>query len=320
MQTFMGFKRTELGKIPHEWQVIKLSEISEVKGRVGWRGYTQNDFVEHGDGAISLGANNITKHNKLIVDDLTFVTWEKYNESPEIQVCKDDIILAQRGSIGKLAFIDIDLGKTTINPNVVLIKKIKSNPKFLYYILSSELIKKQMFSSTSSTTIQLLTQEQIKNFKFPYPNEKEQQRIAAILSKVDELIQKTDQIIEQTQRLKKGLMQRLLTKGIGHAKFKKTAIGDIPEEWEVSYIGKECRLGTGGTPSRTRSDYFEGKIPWIKTTEINFKLITSSQEHITQQALEESSAKLYPSGILLMAMYGQGVTRGRCAILGIDAE
>ena len=69
----------------------------------------------------------------------------------------------------------------------------------------------------------------IKVLKIPVPPIAEQQKIASILSNVDELIQKTDQIIEQTQRLKKGLMQRLLTKGIGHTKFKENKIGQIPE-------------------------------------------------------------------------------------------
>ena len=68
---------------------------------------------------------------------------------------------------------------------------------------------------------------------FTIPPLPEQQKIASILSNVDNLIQKTDQIIEQTQRLKKGLMQKLLTKGIGHTKFKKTDLGEIPEEWPI---------------------------------------------------------------------------------------
>ena len=92
-------------------------------------------------------------------------------------------------------------------------------------------------------------------------------------------------IIEQTQRLKKALMQMLLTKGIRHIKFKNTTIGEIPEEWEVSTIGKECTVGTGGTPSRTKSGYFTGNIPWIKTVEIDFNIITSAEEHITHQGV-----------------------------------
>ena len=78
--------------------------------------------------------------------------------------------------------------------------------------------------------------EQYSYMPIPYPSLKEQQKIASILSNVDELIQKTEQIIEQTQRLKKGLMQRLLTKGIGHTKFKKTELGEIPEEWQINNL------------------------------------------------------------------------------------
>ena len=73
--------------------------------------------------------------------------------------------------------------------------------------------------------------------KVAFPSDiREQQKIASILSKVDELIQKTDQIIEQTQRLKKGLMQRLLTRGIGHTKFIQTKIGNIPRNWQVTQL------------------------------------------------------------------------------------
>jgi len=231
-------------EIPEEWELKHLDTVAEVKGRVGWRGYTQEDFVEKGKGAISLGANNISKENRLDLSELTYVTWTKYNESPEIQASKNDIILAQRGSIGKVAIINQDLGKTTINPNVVLLKNFKSDNYFLYYTLTSRGIEKQMNSITSSTTIPLLTQGQIKKFKIPIPSKPEQQKIASILSNVDSLINQTQKIIEQTQRLKKGLMQKLLTKGIGHTKFKTEELGrkflryEIPQHWNVSKINE----------------------------------------------------------------------------------
>jgi type I restriction enzyme, S subunit len=218
---------------PREWNISRLDEIAEIKGRVGWRGYTRADFVLESKGAISLGANNITKENSLDLQELTYVSWKKYEESPEIHVSKGDIITAQRGSIGKVAMIDRDIGKATINPNILLIKKIKIDNFYLYLLLQSDLIRKQMLSYTSSTTIELLTQQQVKSFLIPLPSIDEQHKIASILSKVDELIQKIDQVIEQTQRLKKGLMQRLLTKGIGHTEFKKTDLGEIPEDWNI---------------------------------------------------------------------------------------
>jgi len=228
-------------EIPEEWRISHLEDGAEIKGRVGWKGYTQEDFVEKGHGAISLGANNISKENKLDLSELTYVTWSKYDESPEIQVSKNDIILAQRGSIGKVAIIEHELDKTTINPNVVLIKNFDFDNYFLYYVLTSENITKQMNRVTSSTTIPLLTQCQIKKFRMPIPDKSEQQKIASILSNVDSLIDQTQKIIDQTIILKKGLMQKLLTRGIGHTKFKKVKwlFGKeivIPEEWKMENL------------------------------------------------------------------------------------
>ncbi len=88
--------------------------------------------------------------------------------------------------------------------------------------------------------------------KIPFPPLPEQQKISSILSKVDEQIEQTEQIIEKTELLKKGLMQKLLTKGIGHTKFKKTELGEIPEEWEIVELEKCVREtikdGTHSTP------------------------------------------------------------------------
>lgn len=81
-----------------------------------------------------------------------------------------------------------------------------------------------------------------------------------------------------------------------------------------------CRMGSGGTPSRSKPVYYvDGEIPWVKTTEVKNNVITSTEEKITSFALKNSSAKLYPSGSLIVAMYGQGVTRGRTAKLAIEA-
>lgn len=80
-----------------------------------------------------------------------------------------------------------------------------------------------------------------------------------------------------------------------------------------------CSLGSGGTPSRSIPKYYQGNIPWIKTGEVVNDLILDTEEHISLNAIENSSAKLYPKGSLIIAMYGQGDTRGRTAKMGIDA-
>lgn len=80
-----------------------------------------------------------------------------------------------------------------------------------------------------------------------------------------------------------------------------------------------CQLGSGGTPSRSCPQYFKGNIPWVKTGEVINDEIIETEEHITEEAIANSSAKLYPKGSLIIAMYGQGDTRGRTAKLGVDA-
>lgn len=93
----------------------------------------------------------------------------------------------------------------------------------------------------------------------------------------------------------------------------------IPDSWTRTTIGAIASVTSGGTPSRKEPSYWNGDIPWVTTSLIDFNTITTTEEYITQSGVENSSAKVHPAGTLLMAMFGQGVTRGKVAILGIDA-
>lgn len=93
----------------------------------------------------------------------------------------------------------------------------------------------------------------------------------------------------------------------------------LPKSWRRSTLGEIARVTSGGTPDRSRPDYWGGDVPWVTTGEIQFNTITDTVEKITAAGLQNSSAKLFPPGTLLMAMYGQGKTRGQVAKLSIDA-
>jgi type I restriction enzyme, S subunit len=97
------------------------------------------------------------------------------------------------------------------------------------------------------------------------------------------------------------------------------ARGQFRSSYPQLRLAELCKIGSGGTPSRKRPDYFGGAIPWVKTTEVINEIITSTEESLTEEGLRNSSARLYPKGSLIIAMYGQGATRGRTAKLGIDA-
>lgn len=93
----------------------------------------------------------------------------------------------------------------------------------------------------------------------------------------------------------------------------------LPEGWRQSTLGEVARITSGGTPDRAKPEYWGGNVPWVTTGEIQFNTITDTLEKITDAGLKNSSAKVFPAGTLLMAMYGQGKTRGQVAKLGIDA-
>jgi type I restriction enzyme S subunit len=103
------------------------------------------------------------------------------------------------------------------------------------------------------------------------------------------------------------------------AGYKQTDVGVIPLGWSVKRIGELATVGSGGTPSRENAAYWNGDIPWITTSQINFNTITEADQFISVVGLKNSAAKLLPAGTLLMALYGQGKTRGKVGVLGFEA-
>jgi len=160
----------------------------------------------------------------------------------------------------------------------------------------------------------------LKEKKVPKPEFDEQHRIAHVLTIVQTAIEQQARLIALTRELKSALMRKLFTEGLRGEKQKETEIGLVPESWGTTKIGNIAKLQSGGTPSRDNPKFWTGgTIPWVKTTEINYKVIETTQESITEEGLNNSAAKVLPKGTLLAAMYGQGVTRGRVGILGLDA-
>lgn len=202
---------------------------------------------------------------------------------------------------------------------ILSVKKL--DYKFLYYSLVYQ-HKNQIFDYVDKAHPSVIR----KRYFIPDIDYLEQQKIAQILSKVDKAISQTEQLIAKYSKIKIGLMQDLLTKGIDENgnirseethEFKDSPLGRIPVEWECISIGEMADLKSGGTPSRQNLTFWNGNIFWVKTGEVDYNLIEKTEESITEEGLQFSSASLFPKGTILMALYGQGKTRGRVAILGV---
>ena len=195
-----------------EWVLTSVEENCLVKGRIGYRGYTTEDLVGQGEGALVLGGKHI-QNQLLELKDPTYLSWEKYYESPEIMVEVGDIIFSQRGTLGDCAIIDREIGPATINPSMVLLKNISCDARFFYYILIGDSIQIEVRKNRAMGAIPMLSQKQIKEFPFLIPdNPKEQKKIATCLSHLDALIKAQAERIEQLQQNKKGLMQGFFPK------------------------------------------------------------------------------------------------------------
>jgi type I restriction enzyme, S subunit len=195
-----------------DWVQTYVEENCLVKGRIGYRGYTTEDLVGRGEGALVLGGKHI-QNQVLELRDPTYLSWQKFYESPEIMVEIGDIIFSQRGTLGDCAIIEKEIGPATINPSMVLLKNITCNPKFMYYILTGDHIQNEVQKNKALGAIPMLSQKQIKEFPFLIPdNPKEQQKIASCLSSLDDVITAQADKIEQLKQHKKGLMQGLFPK------------------------------------------------------------------------------------------------------------
>ena len=147
----------------------------------------------------------------------------------------------------------------------------------------------------------------------------EQQKIADCLGSLDDLIAAEGRKLEALRQHKQGLMQQFFPQaGETQPRLRFPEFQDT-QEWRVAPLGKLFETTTGGTPDRARPDYWGGEVPWVTTSIVDFNVIESTRESISSAGLSNSSAKVFPKRTVLMALYGQGKTRGKVAMLGVEA-
>lgn len=148
----------------------------------------------------------------------------------------------------------------------------------------------------------------LKEGKIPFPPLDEQKRIAAILDQADELRHKRQHALDRLNQLGQAVFHEMF----GASSNEEASKNIVP-------LGRVCKVSSGSTPSRANPENYTGNIPWVKTGEVNGCRITETSEHITDGAMRSSRLRIYPVGTILLAMYGQGKTRGQVGILDISA-
>jgi len=175
----------------------------------------------------------------------------------------------------------------------------------------------QMTNRMTGTSYPAVNKSDFENVRIFVPPLEEQRRIADVLSKVDTRMQEADESVRVLDDLKWGLMQNFFRPNVSGGR--ETSLGEIPNDWQVGQIRDfDPEFIAGGTPSRSNNEYFGGEIPWLKTGAVQNSRVKESEEFLTRKGLDESTAKLVPSGAVLVAMYGGG-TVGNVGLLEFKA-
>lgn len=187
---------------------------------------------------------------------------------------------------------------------------------YLQYFITT---KKDLYrNNKKGSAIPHLNKDLFKNMPFPLPPTlAEQQRIVnrieTMFAKLDQAQEKAQTVLDTFETRKAAILHKAFN---GQLKIDNEELSI--EDWEDTTIGECCRLGSGGTPSKSHPEYYEnGNIPWLKTGEIDWNDIYDVEEKITNAGVENSSAKIFPAESVVVAMYGMGVTRGKAAIIKI---
>lgn len=194
-----------------DWKEKKIGDLCTINGRIGFRGYTTADIVSKEEGVISLSPSNIVDSRLFLDKENTYISYFKYEESPEIKVYNDDVIFVKTGStFGKVALVKGLNEPATLNPQLIVLKNFRGIlPYIMSTLISRPEIQKQVQQAKGGGVVPTLTQKEFSNYKLKLPCLEEQQKIANVLSKLDELIEEKKALLSDWQSFKKGLLQQM---------------------------------------------------------------------------------------------------------------
>ena len=299
-----GYKQTEVGAIPEDWEVVPLRRLIT--------------SVEYGSSAKSNATGQVPvlrmgnlQGGKIDWDDLVFTDDE--SEIRKYSLTSGDVLFNRTNTIDLVGKTAIYKGERPAIFAGYLIRintdKALLESRFLNYVLNAEFSRKHSAKVLSVAVGQAnINGQKLKSYPIPVPPTKaEQEAIAEALSNADALIESLAQLLAKKRHLKQGAMQQLLTG--------KKRLPGFSGEWEVKRLGELADIRSGGTPSTTQSSFWDGDVLWCTPTDITalngHKYLSDTNRKITELGLKSSSAEMIPANSIVMT---SRATIGECAI------
>jgi len=204
-----------IGEIPEEWMLSRVKNVTFSYARIGFRGYRVDDLVDEGEGALTLSPSNLAGSG-LDLSKVSYLSWCKYEESPEIQLGVGDVLLTKTGSsYGKTAYITKLSMPATINPQLMVFKRIQGVAKYFYYLTCTDWFQLQIERCVVGGTIPTISQEAIRNMYICWPDSEQQDTIVAYLdtktAEIDSLIADYQSMADKLREYRKSLISEAVT-------------------------------------------------------------------------------------------------------------
>lgn len=273
-----------------KWKKWKFSDLVD---NIVEKVKPQESGLEHYIGLEHLDSGSL--HIKRFGESKTLI-------GDKLKIYKNDIIFAKRNAYLKRVSIAPFDAVASAHSMVLRLKSENVLPEFLPFFLLSEKFWTRAIEISVGSLSPTINWKSLAKQEFLLPPKDQQAKLAELLWAMDEVIERDNEVLKRLKDIKTALQRQYL---------------DNPKN--MVSIGDISKVYSGGTPNRKISEYWNGSVPWIKTAEVNYRTIFSVEEYISEEGLKNSPAKLIPIGSVLVAMYGQGVTRGRVAITGIRA-
>lgn len=284
-----GYKKTEIGLLPQNWEVKTIGKISTPKARIGWQNLRKEEYMESGLYMLITGTD--FEDGRVNYSTCKFVSENRYEQDPNIQVKNGDVLVTKDGTLGKVAIIKGLNFKATLNAGVFVLGNLSSsiNNEFLYQYLSTNRLMKYAERTSTGGTIQHLNQGVLVDFPIPVPPVEEQARMAAALSDIDDLIIKSEELIKKYQTMKQGCLQHMFPRN-GQTEPDMRLPG-FSGAWEQRKVGDICSISTGKSNTQDKVD--DGIYPF----------------YVRSPIIEHSNKYLYDEEAVLTV--GDGVGTGK---------
>lgn len=288
------------------WEYKKLGEVCTL---ISDGSHNPPKGIDHSLYRMISSQNVFDDNLQITEDNVRYITESDHLcENKRTKLQKDVVLLTIVGTIGRSCVLKGNEGCLTLQRSVAALHPSDQiMPRYLMHcLIGNRHTLNQEAHGIAQKGIYL---RQLSSLSIPLPPKSTQLAIVTELDKINELIRLKKEQLKDFDDLAQSLFYEMFGDPVENEK-----------GWEVKKLGKVCSIGTGSTPNRKNKDFYEnGTYPWVKSTEVCNLPIYSVEEYITEEALKNSNCTLYPQNTILMAMYGQGKTRGQIGLLKIEA-